>query len=198
RKAGLDVKALEIGPIAIRRLVVAMQRTHPPQNTLVVNCGRTKTYLTLLSDTRLLADDEVDFGEDVLREKIGTALGLDAELLDDLVRDIDLTPGSEDPKARTVAEIIKPEFTKLAHEIRRGLVFAASESRGARTDHVYLLGSIARWNGTEGLLASMVDATVSKIPNPLALFSGVFEPTDVQPELAVATGLALRGVSDDG
>ncbi len=41
--AGLDVVALEIGPIAIQRLIRAQLADLPAQNTLVVNCGRQKS-----------------------------------------------------------------------------------------------------------------------------------------------------------
>ena len=64
---------------------------------------------------------------------------------------------------------------------------------------VYLLGSIARWPGSEDLLGSLTDADVAKIPDPLALFP---QGDDVgnsiaAPEIVVATGAALRGMRND-
>ncbi|MDH3642141.1 MAG: pilus assembly protein PilM, partial [Gammaproteobacteria bacterium] len=204
RKSGLSVSALEIGPIAIRRLIASVQALAPPQNTLVVNCGRDKSYLTLMSDNRLLADDEVDFGEDTVLEKISNALDMPRELAIDLVRKVNLDPAVTEPdpelarNADALTEIVKPELGRLVQEIQRGLVFAASESRGTRANQVYLLGSMARWPGTAELLASLADTPVATVPSPLTLFPPAHgERTEgPAPELAVATGLALRAFMD--
>ena len=199
RKAGLKVNALEIGPIALRRLISMLQRNAPLQNTLVVNCGRDKSYLTLLSDDRLLADDEVDFGEDMLLKKICSTLDMPRDLAIDMVQQINLDPAYQSPdpevgnNADTLSQIVKPLFSNLAREIQRGLVFAQSESRGSRPNQVYLQGSIARWPGATELLSSILDTPVASAPSPLAMFSnGAAVQTENAPELAVATGLALR------
>jgi type IV pilus assembly protein PilM len=200
RKAGLSIRALEIGPIAIRRLIAAVQRVSPPQNTLVVNCGREKSYLTLVSDDRLLADDEIDFGEEVILQSVCSALDTTREMAEDLVYRVDLDPERQDPDPETarnadsLTEIIKPRLARLVQEIQRGLMFAQSESRGTRANQIYLLGSIARWPGTASLLASLVETPVTTVPSPLALFppDGVKPSAEPAPELAVATGLALR------
>lgn len=200
RKSGLRVAALEIGPIAIRRLIATLQAIGSPQNSLVVNCGRDKSYLTLMSDNRLLADDEVDFGEETVLDKICKTLDMPRELAVDLVHKVSLDPAAveSDPElarnADALIEIVKPELSRLVQEIQRGLIFAASESRGTRPNQVYLLGSMARWPGTAELLASLADTPVSNVPSPLTLFPSpdVERADEPAPELAVATGLALR------
>jgi type IV pilus assembly protein PilM len=199
RKAGLKVNALEIGPIALRRLITLLQRTGPVQNTIVVNCGREKSYLTLLSDERLLADDEVDFGEDTVLNKICSTLDMPRDLAFELVQQISLDPAYQAPDAEmsnnadTLLQIVKPLMSNLAREIQRGLVFAQSESRGSRPNQVYLQGSIARWPGAAELLSSILETPVASAPSPLALFSSGSSRDPAQaPELAVATGLALR------
>jgi len=68
---------------------------------------------------------------------------------------------------------------------------------------VYLLGSIARWPGSDSLLSTLTGVNVATIPDPLALFpSGIAGSADSTaqsaPEIAVATGLALRGMQDHG
>jgi Tfp pilus assembly PilM family ATPase len=200
RIAGLKVSSLEIGPIAIRRLVVAQQKNLPPQNTLVVNCGRVKSYLTVIADERLLADDEIEFGEQTLLDQVQETLGLELALARKLVTTTNLDPrvvvaGEEKAGAgRALTQIIKPYLQHLVHEIERGLVFANSESRGSRLNRVYLLGSFARWLGADKLLESMLDVPVAKIPNPVSLFGP--QASEASPELAVATGLALKGCSE--
>jgi len=205
RKAGLHVSALEIGPIALRRLITTLQPKGTLQNTLVVNCGRDKSYLTLLSDNRLLADDEVDFGEEQVLQKISSTLDMHRDIVLDLVHKIGLNPNHKSVEPGTVqnaealSQIVKPLFARLAQEIERGLVFAQSESRGSRPNQVYLLGSIARWHGAAELLSDLVQAPVATAPSPLALFaSSSTKGLEPAPELAVATGLALRKFMQHG
>ncbi|MGI9321357.1 MAG: pilus assembly protein PilM, partial [Thiogranum sp.] len=49
RKAGLNVLALEIGPVAIRRLVTAALDNYAEDNLMVITMGQTQTYMTVLS-----------------------------------------------------------------------------------------------------------------------------------------------------
>lgn len=200
--AGLDVVAVEIGPIAIRRLVAMMLKNLPPQNTLVLNCGRDKSYLTVIADERLLADDCIDVGESDFIDAVAKQLELPDELAARLVSTTNLDPNAAqsaerknaesgfDESARMLTEILKPLFRRLVHETDRGLVYAGSESRGVRGSQIYLLGSLARWNGADALLESMLNVPVSTIPSPVSLF-GV-GGGEASPELAVATGLALK------
>ncbi|MCR9277777.1 MAG: pilus assembly protein PilM [Pseudomonadaceae bacterium] len=198
--AGLSVEALEIGPIAIQRLIKAQQADLPAQNTLVVNCGRQKTYLTLLADQRLLADDEISFGEDNLLERLASSLDIEAKLARKLALDANLDPSTEHANGdagemhRAVREIVRPEFKRLASEIERGLIYASSESRGSRRSCVYLLGSFARWPGAGRLLESLMSIPVTVVPSPVTAFGD--DRQIVGPEYAVATGLALHGLDD--
>ena len=103
----------------------------------------------------------------------------------------------------TLSEILKPQFMKLVEEIKRAFLYAASETRGRGVNQVYLLGSIARWPGSEQMLSQLSGTNVTKIPDPLALFpSTAHDKTGkaghFAPELAVATGLALRGMTVHG
>lgn len=197
RKAGLDVGALEIGPLAIRRYMSLLAGTGVC-NTLVVNCGREKSYLTLLSDDRLLADDEVEFGENGIVESICSALEVTPEVAMKLVKEVNLDPErptldkDKAKNADVLTEIVKPHLAVLSQEIQRGLMFAQSESRGTRANKVFLLGSIARWPGTAELLGSMTQCAVATVPSPVQLFQSGSQDPEPAPELAVATGLALR------
>jgi len=196
RSAGLNTLALEIGPIAIQRLINSIMQDLPAQNTLIVNCGREKSYLTLMADSRLLADDEINFGEYGIIDSLCKSLEIDPQLAMQMMAETSLDPerpgesSAQADSANWISEIVYPEFEKLAKEIERGLVYANSESRGSRRSSVYLLGSIARWNGAGRLLQSIIGVPVSLAPSPLSLFGQ--ESKDNAPELAVATGLALH------
>lgn len=213
RKAGLQVTALEVGPVAISRLVGAMSVNPESRNILVINSGRRASYLTLISGDDLLFDQEVSIGENSFIEQICEALDMPENMARDLVTrtgvhpDSTGEPTSEDVDENglfdTLSEILKPEFLKLVEEIKRAFLYAASETRGGAVAEVYLLGSIARWPGSDKLLTRLTGVHVAKVPDPLALF-----PTGDQdeaatgrhsaPEIAVATGLALRGMQSHG
>lgn len=208
RKAGLDVTALEIGPLAISRLVSAMPN-EDAGTVLVVNSGRRASYLTLISGSDLLFDQEVAIGEQSLVQHICKTLDMSEETARHLLSRTGVCPGGhndaisdvidESGLLSTLSEILKPQFMKLVEEIKRAFLYAASENRGRGVTQVYLLGSIARWPGSEQMLSSLSGSKVAKIPDPLALFpSGRTDDEQTSdhfaPEIAVATGLALRGM----
>lgn len=213
RKAGLDVEALEIGPVAISRLVGAMSMASGSENVLVINSGRRASYLTVISGTDLLFDQEVDFGENRLVSQAAETLDMSEEMTRDLILRSGVQKTANDHAVaetlseagieNTMAEILKPQFLKLVDEIKRVCLYAASETRGGTVTKVYLLGSIARWPGSETLLATLSGVDVAKIPDPLALFPSSDGSTASKtglaaPEIVVATGAALRGIQSDG
>jgi Tfp pilus assembly PilM family ATPase len=213
RKSRLDVEALEIGPVAISRLVGALSTETGSENVLVINSGRRASYLTVISGTNLLFDQEVAFGENSLIQQAAETL----DMPEDMARDLILRSGvqsaahadsvanaiDEAGLVSTISEILKPQFLKLVEEIKRVCLYAASETRGGAVTQVYLLGSIARWPGSDGLLSSLTGVDVAKIPDPLALFPSTENDGNSvnhtsAPEIVVATGAALRGLRNDG
>ncbi len=205
RKAGLEVDALEIGPVAISRLVGIMPTEEDNRNVLVINSGREASYLTLICGSDLLFDQQIEFGETTLIQQLADTLDLPPEMARGLMErsgvDSDSTGGEDPGVIKTVSEILKPPFMRLVEEIRRVCLYAAAETRGGAVGQVYLLGSIARWPGAARMLASMADVSVANVPDPLAGISGREDNvTKVaqSPEIAVATGLALRGLESNG
>ncbi len=213
RKAGLDVSALEIGPLAISRLTSAISDDAGSATVLVINSGRRASYLTLISGNDLLFDQEVAIGEQSLVQHICETLDMPEDTARHLLSRTGVSPDDREDALsdtldeagvlNTLSEILKPQFMKLVEEIKRAFLYAASETRGRGVTQVYLLGSIARWPGAEQMLSNLSGSTVSKIPNPLALFPSDELDTantaqEFAPEIAVATGLALRGMKLHG
>lgn len=213
RKARLDIEALEIGPVAISRLVGAMSMASGSENVLVINSGRRASFLTVISGTDLLFDQEVDFGENRLVRQAAETLDMSEEMTRDLILRSGVQKTANDDAVaetlseagieNTMAQILKPQFLKLVDEIKRVCLYAASETRGGAVAKVYLLGSIARWPGSETLLATLSGVDVAKIPDPLALFPSEDAADETNksvaaPEIVVATGAALRGMQSDG
>ncbi|MCU7871317.1 MAG: pilus assembly protein PilM [Candidatus Thiodiazotropha sp. (ex Lucinoma borealis)] len=208
-KSGFEVSALDIGPAALKRLISALYNKDKPETVLVINAGWKKSYLTIISGRRLLFDQQVDFGETLLVEHLSKTLELPENVSRELVFDHGLANAhgklekfgmvSDGEISHTLVEILKPIFSKLVEEINRTLIFTASETHGSPVSRVCLLGSIARWPDVGSLLRDLIDIPFSTGQTEFKEYfiedneSGQ-SLADHVPELAVATGLALRGL----
>lgn len=204
RRAGLVCQAMEISPVAIWRMVKVLNGPdHSHGDVLVINLGRRSTYLTVLSGRRLVMDREVDFGEDGLTAKLAGVLDTDAASAARILQ----LHGVDGPGARdagdpgeiraTIAQILKPEFRRLAEEVGKVLVYVASMYHGSSVSHVYLLGGVLRVPGIERLLGSMLGLPVSAL-NPLAFFDQQAQIKGLEPHrlaagFSIAIGCSLRG-----
>jgi type IV pilus assembly protein PilM len=213
RQAGLEVEALEVGPVAIRRLVASLGQSGDDGNVLVINFGKTQTYLSAVWGRRLILNREVDFGEASVLEQLSRQLDLPLQEATALPYECGVYydqeadwgeefAGTEDQAARAVAEILKPAFARLVQEVSKALIYASSVTRGASVHKVYLFGGIARWPGADRLLASLLSLPV-EIPDPFQAFlanrngSPSANLTPVA-HLGLAAGFALRGMQPDG
>lgn len=211
---GLEVVALEIGPVAIRRLINTLATPEQPQKVLTINFGTNRSYLTVIWNNELLFDRKIDFGMDNIIAVVARAFDVPVKTalqvlhkygLDEIKRpiyseDSELAEIDEDDDSsikNTIYDILNPSFVSLAAEIRDIMVYIASETRGGAVDQIYLMGSLARLSGIDNIIDKLITIPVKTI-NP---FYGI-EVDDVSNTLydlgpvagvAVATGLALRG-----
>ena len=205
RKAGLEVKVLEIEPAAIRRLVsVKHNNTERTDNLMTVSMGQAQTYITVLSGRRLIYERDIDFGEQQLIELLCRELELDEHAARSmLVRK--KTESAEDEQADNADDIstalysvLKPRFMELMDDINRALAYAASETRGAPVKQVYLTNLVATWCGIDTFMGSLIKVPVSV----LLPFEGFDKEKDFtaqsDPRDAVATGMALYGLTEAG
>jgi Tfp pilus assembly PilM family ATPase len=207
--AGLDVEALEISPAAISRLIGAIPSPEGPRNTMVINFGSEKSYITVISGRNLLLDHEVDFGEFTLIRHICKSLDLSVDLAMQLAiqqglyntwrMPVSAGDGRSVSEPNTIVELVTPLFGRLVDDIRRSNRYAASETKGGAIEQVYTFGSIARWPGADELISRMAKIPVADILPLEELFGTKDGKTDLNnagigPDLAVAAGLALRGM----
>ena len=211
RSAGLHVDTLEIGPLAIRRLIAATGHGDVNASTLVINTGTENSFLTMLSGQRLLSDQKVDFGEQRLLRAISQALDItDAEAtglaFDNDPQEVDQDAGFGAVEiidaASTVKQILKPEMLRLVDDIERAFLYAASEGQGAGIKQIFVLGSLTRWPLALDLLRACTPIVVNSLGAALAPFwehsrrSGDFDEAAAN-DMIVAMGLALRGLDRD-
>ncbi len=214
RRAGLRVQALEIGPLAIRRLVVASGAAERGEyhNVLVINIGPDKGYLTVISGRRLLLDREIAFGEAQLLARLGAALQMDEGEGRRALRDFGFAaPGDADCRSAggatageivaALTEITRPALHELRREVDKVLLYLAAQLHGAGVDSVYLLGCAAHWPGACELFGGLLQRPVTLL-DPFAGFAAGAgaAPVDGHPAstgMALAAGCALRGLLPD-
>jgi len=211
REAGLEVAALEIAPVALRRLLLHHAWHGSDTNAVLLYAGPEHSELSVLWGRRLVLYRGVDFGEARALEDLTKALGVDADKARAMLCRYGVEPpGPEDPAeddvaaahevSETLREILKPAFYALAEQIEKAIVYTASRSRGAAPDRVYLLGDVARWPRSERLLESLLSIPVHALrpETAFATTPGAATADDLASNggIALAAGLALRGVAD--
>ncbi len=204
--SGLSVEALEIGPVAIKRLLSALTHVDAPQKILTINFGTHNSYLTVIWNGELLLDREINFGMDSILEAIAKALDIDIKTAFNLLHEFGLSEhedtqqisGNDDSGMTAVLlDILRPGFFYLSEEIKDVLVYVASETRGGAVELIYLMGSLSRIPEVDQIIDRLISIPVQTI-NPFFGFSAEEKPglmTDLGPlsGVAVATGLAMRG-----
>lgn len=206
--AGLKPLSLDVGPMAIQRLISAIP-TSVEETVLVINTARNKSYLTIVSGQRLLLDQEIQFSERMVLDHLSEVLEIDHDTAKVFIEQHGLIgngvtqSGQADVEKAEIAtalhQIAKPQFMKLVESINRVLVFSASETRGIPVSKVYLLGAVARWHGADQLLNSMLNITVVPIreENDFYTFFPIGRGDSIRgivPDMVKATGYALRGL----
>ncbi|MFK7816939.1 MAG: pilus assembly protein PilM [Gammaproteobacteria bacterium] len=211
RNSGLHVDALEIRPAAINRLVYSIYQKQDYQNVLVVNFGNDNSYLTVTSGRRLLFDNQITFGVKTLIDKMSNVLEMTPNATLDLLykHGFEITKHSNTPKSefvnedvtKTLLDIAKPIFSELIDEINRILIFAASENHGEPIKNIFLLGSLAHVRGIDHHLDKQLNITVQSLSDPLGTFRQSYShemfEEDCTPDMAIATGLALKGLVEN-
>lgn len=203
--AGLEVDALDIGPIALQRVVgwIYPPDVKSPPNLLLINFGSTVSYLTVVWGRRLMLDRGIDFAEQRLFAKVEKQL----DLSKGEARHLLLTHGFATAAAvgadageigHTLREVLRPEFSALTAEVRKTLSYTSSKTRGRSVDKIFLLGSIARYPGIAELLGELLSTPV-EVLNPFSLFPHHLKHEDLatltpHSGIAVAAGLALRNL----
>ncbi len=209
-KAGLDVERLEIGPVAINRLISAMNPSQNDKVILAVNFGLERSYATVLWGRRLLLDRALSFGVNTGIQQVAEAMEISFQEAGELLFRHGVQTNSvelvgDDYRAPSIEEsltdILKPSLLEFSAEIKRLMLYVASRTRGRSVHGAYIFGGLASWPGIDQLLAEMTglplvttrpfyglmtSSQVAKLSDPAALRG-----------IAVATGLALNGSDVD-
>ncbi|MFQ5471033.1 MAG: pilus assembly protein PilM [Gammaproteobacteria bacterium] len=193
--AGMKVDALDVGPAALTRLVSSLNHTGSHSNVLVINIGKTKSYISVVWGRRLILDRGIDFGEDILIDILSNTLDMGYyETLQFLTEQ-----GFNNLDEKT-SQILNFAFKELVEEVNKTLIFTASRTHGASVERVFLLGGVIRFPSVDSWLEKIISVRID-ILSPFTFFSFIDNQTADNPLLpvncAIAAGLALRGISTD-
>jgi Tfp pilus assembly PilM family ATPase len=210
RKAGLSVKALEVGPVAIQRLLSNLRDVDDTSDKIMAfNIAEVKSFVTVVWDGDLLLDREIGIGLESIVAEVRDALDISVDQVHQLLQTHGLQhrefqqaeqkiDSLDQGIGGTLVQILKPTFLRFADEIKKVLVYTASETQGGGIDNVYVLGGVSRWPGVDEYLTRLIGRPVKKLHPffgfPVKDSSVRVSELDSISGMAVATGLSLREV----
>jgi len=205
-KAGLQVSAVDIVPMALWRLgsylggeievpVTVIDIGQTTSVAVVLNRGQLRLTRTIPQGgedltTRIMDDLEISRPEaELLKKEYGvgvpshsTQLAPDRELL------------TKTEIAGTLHEILRPHLEELAKELQKLFRYFSTQSKGMPVGLGYLCGGGGKLKGLGSFLSERTGVRVEK----LSALGEAFRPQNgdegevIGPEYAVAAGLALR------
>jgi type IV pilus assembly protein PilM len=197
--AGLQVRALDIAGMALRRVV---SRAGPDmQNVLLLYVGPVASQLMVVWGRRLMLERSIDFSEQRLVSRVAKLLDLPEHAAKRLLAEevgAAAHDGAPSQLRGVLREILGGELHALKGEVAKTLDYAASKTRGHGVDRILVVGALSGFPGMIQFLGESLGKPVERLD---AL--GVF-PNDLTEEefaalapdcgVAVAVGLALRGL----
>jgi len=209
RIAGLKVKALEIGPVAIKRLLTNLEdHSESIHKVMAINFASINSFVTVLWGGELLLDREMNIGLDCILKTVSDALDISREQALQLMQthgfsskentqNMSVNDFFNGDITSTLIQILKPISIRFVQEIKKVLIYTAAETQGGAIDVIYILGSLARWPLVDRYLTNLINLPVKTI-DPFVDFSvntPSIEINSLEPVsgIAVATGLALHG-----
>jgi type IV pilus assembly protein PilM len=173
-RAGLQVSALDIAGMALKRVVSWAGTGSTPnlQNALLVHIGAASTQLTVVWGRRLMLDRSIEFCEQRLTSRVVRLLGVAEPEARRLLTEHGLaTSGvSRAEMDGVLREIVGAELALLNAEVNKTLHYAASKTRGTGVERVLLVGAVARFPGVAELLSKALGLPV-EVLDPLSAFS---------------------------
>lgn len=206
RRAGLNVCALEIPPVALRRLMATLDGEQSTDNLLTINVGRHHSYLTVTAGRRLLLDRQIQFGEDMLVEQVALALEMSQQMAKETLLHYGLARSdsgqqvldgliSEDDIRQALADVVTPVCNELAREVRKVFAYVHAQLRGAAIKQIFLSGRATNWPGAPQFLTRLMGTDVALL-DPLSALTWeaprTISPAQSASSLVLAYGAALR------
>lgn len=194
--ASLEAKVVDVEPYAIEHLVQALPDLLPDQGEgrtiAVIDVGATMTSLNVLHDRQLIYTREQPFGGKQLTEEIMRRYSLSFEEAGRVKIQGGL-PDNYEP------EVLEPFKSTMANQVIRFLQFFYSSSDYEDVDQILIAGGCAQIPAIDEFIEGQL-GTPTRILNPIDQMTIGSRVNRARleadgPPLAVACGLALRGLN---
>lgn len=188
QKAGFELLALEINPIALTRSLL----TNPGIAVVIVDFGANATDITIVSKQIPQLVRSVNVGSHALTRVTSQNLGLDKVQAEQFIRKFGLTQTKLEGQ---VFKALKPLLDNVIEEINKSVKYYQEANPSERIEKIVITGGTAALPELPVYLANSVGFTV-EIGNPWANISYVADMQDklssISLNYATAVGLAMR------
>jgi type IV pilus assembly protein PilM len=196
--AGKQPAVIDVDAFALQNCYELNYDPQPGEVVALLNIGASTTNINILNGNRSVFTRDASFGGNQYTSLLQKELGLIFEQAEDVKRGMPLPEGIEH---RETAPILETVSDILALEVQKTMDFyrATVEDGGAAVQKILLSGGGSKLPGLQNFLEKRFEIAV-EIFDPfkkIKIDSRGFDPEYVKeliPEMAIAVGLALRGV----
>ncbi|PYS72547.1 MAG: pilus assembly protein PilM [Acidobacteria bacterium] len=196
--AGKQPAVIDVDAFALQNCYELNYDPQPNQVVALLNIGASTTNINILNGNRSVFTRDATFGGNQYTSLLQKELGLTFEHAEQVKRGTPLPEAVED---RDIKPILETVSDILALEIQKTMDFyrATVEDGGVAVEKILVSGGGSKLDGLIDFLAKQFEMPV-EIFDPfkkIKVDSRGFDPEymrEVVPEMAIAVGLALRGV----
>ena len=190
QKAGFELLALEINPLAQARSLISQK--DPDHCVVILDMGVNNTDLSVIDKGVPRLVRSISVGARTFRRMISQNLGVDDTQADQFMKKFGMMEGKLDNQ---VVRSMKPLVDNLIEETKKSVSFYQEKSNDRKVERVIITGGTTALPELPMYLANNIGLTV-EIGNP---WQNVSYPSEIQQQLAglalnyaTALGLALR------
>jgi len=196
--AGKQPTVVDVDAFALQNCYEVNYEPKQGEVVALLNIGASTTNINILNGDRSVFTRDATFGGNQYTSLLQKELGLTFEQAEEIKRGAPLPAGIED---REIAPILETVSDILALEVQKTMDFyrATVEDGGLGVQKILVSGGGSKLNGLLGFLSRQFEIPV-EIFDPfkkIKIDSRGFDPEymrEIVPEMAIAVGLALRGV----
>jgi type IV pilus assembly protein PilM len=196
--AGKQPAVIDVDAFALQNCYELNYDPQPGQIVALLNIGASTTNINILNGDRSVFTRDASFGGSQYTSLLQKELGLTFEHAEQVKRGMPLPEGSED---RDITPILETVSDILALEVQKTMDFyrATVEDGGLAVEKILVSGGGSKLTGLIEFLTHRFDMPV-EIFDPfkkIKVDARGFDPEymkEIVPEMAIAVGLALRGV----
>ncbi|MGB7926138.1 MAG: type IV pilus assembly protein PilM [Pyrinomonadaceae bacterium] len=196
--AGKQPAIIDVDAFALQNCYEVNYLPQPGQTVALLNIGASTMNINILNGTRSVFTRDVSVGGNQYTGLLQKELGLPFEQAEAVKRGMPMPDGTEE---RDIEPILKTVSEILALEIQKTMDFyrATAEDASAGVEKILISGGGSKLPGLTAYLSERFEMPVEVLDpfRQIKVDARRFDPDylrEVVPEMAVAVGLALRGV----